>query len=143
ESMDWLLNSHMWNIRSALNLGFIIDPTKIVMKDVAKGGPGFVWRMRPEAYGQPIDNFYKQVQINDVTQGHMADLQAMFAIGERVFGINDQMLGMLAQGGRKTATEVRTSTGFGVNRLKTTAEWQSATGFAPHAQKLIQTSQQF
>lgn len=143
ETMDWLLNSHMWNVRSAVNLGFIIDPTKIVMKDVEKGGPGFVWRLRPEAYGKPIDSFYKQVQINDVTQNNMADLQAMFAVGERVFGVNDQMLGMLAQGGRKTATEVRTSTGFGVNRLKTIAEWMSATGFAPHAQKLIMTSQQY
>jgi len=143
ETMDWLLNSHMWNVRSALNLGFIIDPTKIVMKDVEKGGAGFVWRLRPEAYGQDIDKFYKQVQINDVTQGHMQDLQAMFAVGERVFGVNDQMLGMLAQGGRKTATEVRTSTGFGVNRLKTVAEWMSATGFAPHAQKNIMSSQQY
>lgn len=142
-TMDWLLNSHMFNVRSALNLGFIVDPTKIVMKDVEKGGPGFVWRLRPEAYGQPINTFYEQVQINDVTQGHMQDLQAMFGIGERVFGVNDQMLGMLAQGGRKTATEVRTSTGFGVNRLKTVAEWQSASGFAPHTQKLIQSSQQY
>lgn len=142
-TMDWLINSHMYSVRATLNNGYIIDPTKIVMKDVEKGGPGFVWRLRPEAYGQPIGNYYEQVKITDVTQAHMGDLQTMFGIGERIFGINDQMLGMLAQGGRKTATEVRTSTGFGVNRLKTIAEWMSASGFSSHSQKLVQSSQQF
>ena len=52
------------------------------------------------------------------------------------------MMGMMEAGGRKTATEVRTSTSFGVNRLKTQCEWFSATGFAPYTQKLIQRTQQ-
>lgn len=142
-TMDWLLNSHFYNVRSALNMGFIIDPTKIVMKDVKKGGPGFVWRMRPEAFGQNIDTFYKQVQVQDVTQQNMGDLNTMFSIGERIFGINDQILGMLNTGGRKTATEVRTGTGFGVNRLKTCAEYVSNVTFGPFVSKLIQQSQQY
>lgn len=52
-------------------------------------------------------------------------------------------MGALAGGGRKTATEIRTSTGFGVNRLKTITEYMSATGFSEHAQKLVSNSQQF
>ena len=67
----------------------------------------------------------------------------MFSFGERAFGINDQLLGVLGGGGRKTATEVRTSTGFGVNRQKTIAEYISATGFAQHSQRLVQLSQQY
>lgn len=135
--------THFYNVRASLNNQFIIDPTKIVMKDVEKGGPGFVFRMRPEAFGQDIDKMFKQVNVNDVTQLHMNDLNSMFGIGERIFGINDQMLGMLSAGGRKTATEVRTATGFGVNRLKTISEYISATAFAPHAQKLVMNSQQY
>jgi hypothetical protein len=73
----------------------------------------------------------------------MADFQAMLGIGERTLGINDQIMGALNNGGRKTATEVRTTTGFGVNRLKTTSEYMSVMGFSPHSQKLVQTSQQF
>jgi len=49
----------------------------------------------------------------------------------------------LAQSGRRTATEVRTSAGFGVNRQKTVAEYLSAMGMSPHAQKLVQQSQQW
>jgi hypothetical protein len=67
----------------------------------------------------------------------------MFGIGERTVGINDQIMGMLNTGGRKTATEVRTSTSFGVNRLKTISEFASASGFDSLAQMLIQNTQQY
>lgn len=141
-TMDWLWNSHAYNVRASLNMGIIVDPSKLVLRDIRRGGPGFMWRMRPEAYGLPIDTFFKQVAMQDVTQNNLNDLNLMFSIGERVFGINDQILGMLAAGGRKTATEVRTSTGFGTNRLKTTAEYMSATGFSSHSAKLVSSSQQ-
>jgi hypothetical protein len=68
----------------------------------------------------------------------------MLGIGERTLGVNDQIMGSLNTGsGRKTATEVRSSTSFGVNRMKTMCEYMSASGFSPHSQKLVQSSQQF
>lgn len=142
-TMDWLLNVHFYNVRAAMNNQFIVDPSKLVVKDVQNSGPGFIWRLRPEAYGTDIRSMFHQVQVQDVTRQHMADLQAMMGIGERVLGVNDQIMGALSNGSaRKTATEVRATTGFGVNRLKTITEWMSACGFQPHAQKLLQTSQQ-
>ena len=143
DTMDWLLNSHFYNVRAALNNMFIADPTRMVIKDLQNPEPGMVARLKPEAYGQDIRTFFQQLQVQDVTQGHTQDMQHMLTISERVTGINDQILGVLGQSGRKTATEVRTSTGFGVNRLKTAAEYMSATGFAPHAMKLVQASQQY
>lgn len=141
-TMDWLINSHFYNVRAALNNQFIVDPSKLVLKDVEQGEPGFIWRLRPEAFGTPIDSVFKQVQVSDVTRTHMQDIQNMFQFGERALGINDQIMGVLNTGGRKTATEVRTAAGFGVNRLKTNTEYMSATGFGPHSQRLVQTSQQ-
>lgn len=143
QTMDWLINSHFYNVRAALNNQFIMDPSKIIVKDAEDGGPGFIYRLRPEAFGQDIKSFFHQIPVTDVTRSHMSDFQAMLGIGERITGINDQILGVLAQGGRKTATEVRTSTGFGVNRLKTTSEYMSATGFGQHARMLVQSSQQY
>jgi hypothetical protein len=142
-TVDWLINTHFYNVRSALNNQFIVDPSKLVVKDIQNSGPGFVWRLRPEAYGTDIDKMFRQVQVQDVTQNHLRDFQAMLGVGERTLGINDQIMGSLSGSGRKTATEVRTSTGFGVNRQKTITEWMSATGFSPHAQKMVQNSQQF
>lgn len=143
-TMDWLVNSHFWNVRQTLNNQFIADPSRIMMRDVKNANqPGFFIRLRPEAYGTNPKEAIMQFPVTDVTQTHMQDLQQMFGIGERIIGISDQMLGMVTGSGRKTATEVRTSTGFGVSRLKTVAEYISAMAFSPHAQKLVQTTQQF
>ena len=143
DTMDWLVNTHFFNVRAALNNQFIVDPSKLVVKDVAKGGPGFIWRLRPEAYGTDLTKMFMQVPVTDVTRTHLQDFQAMLGIGERTLGINDQIMGALQGTQRKTATEVRTTTGFGINRQKTITEYMSATGFSPHAQKLVQNSQQY
>lgn len=143
-TVDWLINTHFFNVRAALNNQFIVDPSKLVVKDVQNSGPGFIWRLRPEAYGTDISKIFTQVQVQDITRSHLADFQTMLGIGERTLGVNDQIMGSLNTGSsRKTATEVRTTTGFGVNRQKTITEYVSATGFAPHAQRLVQNSQQF
>lgn len=144
DTIDWLINTHFFNVRAALNNQFIVDPSKLVIKDVQNSGPGFLWRLRPEAYGTDISKMFTQVPVQDVTRSNISDFQTMLGIGERTLGVNDQIMGALSTGsGRKTATEVRTTTSFGINRMKTICEYMSAAGFSPHAQKLVQNSQQF
>jgi hypothetical protein len=143
-TIDWLINTHFYNIRASMNNQFIVDPSKLVIKDVANSHqPGFIWRLRPEAYGTDINKMFAQIPVTDATRMHFTDVGHMLGVGERTLGVNDQIMGVLNQGGRKTATEIRTSTGFGVNRQKTVTEWISAQGFAAHARKLTQNSQQF
>src|SRR6516162_8762154 len=72
------------------------------------------YRLRPEAYGTDITKFFYQVPVTDITRTNMSDLESMQTIGERITGINEQMFGGISKS-RTTATEVRTSTGFGVN----------------------------
>jgi hypothetical protein len=60
---------------------------------------------------------------------------------QRVTGVNDSLMGMV-NSGRKTATEVRSSTTFGINRLKTVTEYMSAVGMGPWTQQIVQTTQQ-
>ena len=141
-TMDWLINSHFYNVRASLNNQFVIDPSKIVIDDTEDGGPGFIYRLRPEAYGTDITKFFYQVPVTDITRAHMNDLEAMQTLGERITGINEQMFGGISKS-RTTATEVRTSTGFGVNRLKTITEYISAMGISPLAARIVLDSQQF
>jgi hypothetical protein len=144
QTVDWLVNTHFYNVRQTLNNQFIVDPSKLVVRDVKNSGPGFIWRLRPEAYGSDLDKIFKQVPVTDVTRAHMTDVQAMFGLGERITGVNDQIMGALSNGSnRKTATEVRTTTSFGVNRQKTITEYMSNMGMSPHSQMLVQNSQQF
>ena len=142
-TIDWLINTHFYNVRASLNNQFIVDPSRTVMKDWLNPSAGKIIRLKPEAYGQDTKTAWSQVNVNDITQNHLRDLELMLSIGERTVGVNDQILGALNQGGRKTATEVRTSTSFGVNRLKTIAEWFSVVGFSPLAQMLVQNTQQY
>ena len=145
DTMDWLINTHFYNVRKTINNQFIVDPSRIVMKDViAHPCPGGTIRVKPSAYGTDIRQAITQFPIIDVTRGHLADLAVMNDIGQRTTGVNDQILGLLAnQGGRKTAAEIRTSSTFGINRLKSTAEYFSAMGWTPMSQMLVQNSQQY
>ena len=143
QTVDWLINSHFYNVRAALNDRFVVDPSRVIMKDVLNPLPGQMIRLKPEAYGTDPKLVIAQFPTSNVTQTHMQDFGTMIGIGERVGGVNDQIMGMLSTGGRKTATEVRTSTSFGINRLKTVAEWASAVAFDPLSQMLVQNSQQY
>lgn len=62
---------------------------------------------------------------------------------QRLSGVTDNVMGMVNPGGRKTATEVRSSTSFSVNRLKTQAEFNSALGWSPLSQMMVSNTQQF
>ena len=145
DTMNWLLNSHFYNIRSAMQNLFIADPSRVNIRDLEDPLPGGVIRVRDTAMGSDIRTAIHQVQIQDYTREHLRDLQIMQQIGERIVGVNDQILG--AQGGagdsRKTATEIRTTTSFGINRLKSATEYMSAMGIAPHAKMLVQNTQQY
>ena len=140
--LSWLVNTHFFNIRKSLNNMFVVDPSRVTMKDFKRPDHGLAIRLRPEAYGQPIANVVQQFQVQDVTQTHLQDMKGITEMMQITLGINSQLMGMLESTGRKTATEIRGSTGFSMNRLKTQAEYMSAMGFAPHSQMLVQSTQQ-
>lgn len=142
EVLSWLINTHFFNIRKSLNDSFVVDPSRVMMKDFKNPEYGLAIRMRPEAYGQPVGNFVQQFKVNTVTQTHMNDTKIISELMQQTLGINTQLMGMLQEGGRRTATEVRGSTGFSMNRLKTQAEYISAMGFAPDAMMSVQSTQQ-
>lgn len=142
EAITWLVNSHMFNVRASLNNQFIADPSMLVMKDLESRDPGKLIRLKPSAYGRDVRTMFAQLPVSDVTQGHVPNMQLMADMMQRVTGVTDNIMGMVNTSGRKTATEVRQSTTFGINRLKTTCEFFSAMGFSPLAQKLVQGTQQ-
>lgn len=143
-TMDWLLNTHMYNVRKTLNNQFIVDPSRIQMNDITDNAvPGGAIRLKPGAYGTDVRTVLNQMQVADVTRTHLADMQMMDGIGQKALGINDQILGMIQPSSRRSATEVRSSNAYGINRLKTESEYFSAMGFMPLSEMLVQNSQQY
>jgi len=141
--MTWLVNTHFYNVRASLNDQLVVDPSMIVMKDLENPNPGKLIRLKPSAYGRDVRQAVSQLAITDVTKTHINDMQMVAEMIQRATGVNDNIMGMVNAGGRKTATEVRGSSTFGINRLKTKAEYFGAMGFAPMSQKLLQNTQQF
>lgn len=142
QTMDWLINTHFFNIRRALNDMILVDPTRVVMADLLEPKPGKIVRAKPAAYGQDVRLAVHQFQISDVTNQHLADTRVIADLMQRVSGVTDNTMGLLSQGGRKTATEVRQANTLGVNRLKTVTEYFSSMGWAPLAQVMLQATQQ-
>lgn len=141
--MTWLFNSHFYNVEQSLNNQFVYDPSRVMMQDILDPQPGKRIRLTPGAYGTDTKTAVSQLQAYDVTQMHLQDFDKVGALMQRMNGIVDGVMGQVAPGGRKTATEVRTSTQGGVNRLKTVSEFMSAQGFNPLSQHLLSTTQQY
>jgi hypothetical protein len=140
--LNWLINTHMFNVRSVLNNKLVADPSRVVMKDLLAGDSRVI-RLRPEAYGTDPRLAVSQLTVGDVTATHMRDAQSFMEMTQRVTGVVDNIMGMVNAGGRKTATEIRSSSSLGINRLKNVAEWWSAVGFTPLAQAALANTQQY
>lgn len=141
-TLDWLVNSHFYNVRKILNGQFVVDPSRIAITDMLDPVPGGVIRAKAAGYGTDLRQAVHQLQTVDVTQQHLKDMQIMQQIGEQAVGINAQIMGQ-QNAGRRTATEIRSSTTFGLSRLKTSAELFSAQGWAPMSQMMVQNTQQY
>ena len=140
--MTWLVNSHMYNVRQTLNNQFIGDPSRISMGDLKNPEPGFIARVKPAGYGQDVRTMFSQIPVTDITGNNIKDMQLMERMIQQVTGVTDNIMGMVNPGGRKTATEVRTSSSAGANRLKTQAEYFSAMGWSELAKKMLSNTQQ-
>lgn len=143
DTMDWLINSHMYNVRKTMNNQFLVDPSKIVVSDLSDPMAGGAIRLRPSAYGTDVNTIMKQLAVVDLTKGHLGDMAMFDQFAQKALGINEQIMGQANTGGRKTAQEVRTSSTFGINRQKTVAEFFSMMGFDPLSMRLVQNSQQY
>lgn len=144
DAMSWLFNSHFFAVRKSINGDIVYDPQRIVEKDLYNSdGTGSRIRLKPSAYGTSIDQAIKVISGGaDLTGTHLRDTQVIADLLQRVTGVNDSIMGVLAPGGKKTATEVRSASTSSVNRLRTIAEFVSASAFTPHTQMLLQNTQQ-
>lgn len=143
DTVNWLINSHFYNVRKILNGQYVVDPSRVSISDMLDPQPGGIIRLKPNGYGTNPNEAVNQLQAVDVTQNHLRDIQVMYEIGQRATGVNDSLMGVLQGSGRKTATEVRSASTFGINRLKTNAEFFSAMGWSNMGQMIVQNTQQY
>lgn len=140
--MSWLINSHMENVRTVMNNMLVVDPQAIELQDLKEPGAGKIIRLKMAAYGRDVRSAVNQLAVDDVTRGHLADLQLMLQMGHMFLGINENLMGQQDSGGRKTATEVRTAGESGASRMASLARIISAQGVVDLVTQMVVNIQQ-
>jgi hypothetical protein len=133
DMISWMLNSHIFNVRAVLNNTIVVNPQMVDMADFKRPGPGKVIKMLPAAFGQDPKNAVYQLPVQDITRTHITDMQVVQRMADMISSVNDNLRGIQAAGGRKTATEVRTSGESGASRLAAHARLISAQSIVPLA----------
>lgn len=143
--MSWLVNSHMFNVRASLNNFLVVDPSRVEIDDLLDPQPGGILRLKSSPFGQPIDArlAVSQLQVGDVTRSHLTDFNMISQIGGDLTGASDNLRGRQAPGGRKTATEVRTSNEGGASRMAARAMLYGAMCISPGGAQMASNYQQF
>jgi len=122
--LDWLFNSHIANVRKAINDMIVVDPYHINMKDLRDPKPGKLIRTRRPAWGKGIKDSIMQLKIEDITRANMGDIGIIISSMNKMMGVDDPAMGSLRKGGpeRLTKSEFQ-GTQFGaVSRLEKLAK---------------------
>jgi len=117
--LDFLFNSHIANVRKAINDMILYDPFLVNGEDLKNPAPGKLIRLRRPAWGKGVKDVAQQLNINDVTRGNVADSSWIVQWMDRISGTDSSLQGALRQGGpeRLTGQEFQGTRAGGVNRL--------------------------
>jgi hypothetical protein len=145
-TLDFLFNSHIANVRKAINDMLIVDPYLVNIKDLEDPEPGKLIRLRRPAWGHGVDKVVQQLAVQDITRNNIGDSQYITTWMDRISGADQSMQGALRQGGpeRLTKGEFQGTRGSAVSRLQRIAmiigmQFMQDTGtmFAVHTQQYM------
>ena len=146
-TLDWLFNSHIANVRKAINDMIIVDPFLVNIKDLESPEPGKIIRTRRPAWGRGVKDAVQQLAISDITRGNIADSGWIVQWMQKISGADDSMMGSLRQGGpeRLTGAEFKGTRTGAVSRLERVARVIGMQAmqdigyfFASHCQQMMQ-----
>ncbi len=143
DTLSWLVNSHIDNVRASLNNMWIVDPSMIEIEDMKKPGPGKFIRLKQSAIGRDVRSAINQFAVADVTRGHFSDFDNFMRIADTISGVSDNLRGINMLGGRKSATEVRITSESGTSRLAAQARLISSQSLIDLVDQMSLNAQQY
>ena len=118
-TLNWLFNSHIANVRKAINDMLIVDPSLVNMEDMENPEPGKLIRLRRSAWGHGVENVVKQLAVTDITRGNMADVPVVMDLMQKALGTSDATMGIQrSRGERVTAAEFGGTQENAISRLE-------------------------
>lgn len=146
--VNWLVNSHIANIRKTVNDQVIYNPNLVNEADILNPGPARHIRLTKrgrqihERGIMPISNMYGQFQITDITQPHLAAAQGLIQQTQRMAATPDTVQGMPLPT-KRTLGEIEHVSSSATMRIGTTAELLDRQIVKPVAERAIMNRQQF
>jgi len=145
-ALDWLFNSHIANVRKAINDMLVVDPSLVNMADLEDPKPGKLIRMRRAAWGRGVKDAVVQLPVSDITRQHIPDAAYIIDFMQRTSAATDSVSGMVRKSGeRVTAQETRDTRQSALSRLTKAAKIASLQAmydigymFASHTQQLME-----
>lgn len=145
--INFMYTSHVRNVRKALNDMFIMDPSIINYYDVINPEPGKVIRTRRAAWGnQALDHAFKQLDVRDVTQQHVAEGQQLGQLMRRISATDSALQGGIGGDGRTTrisAREAGGAIGAALSRFQKNAQLIDMQAMQPLAFMMAMHVQQY
>lgn len=123
--IDWMFNSHIANVRKAINDMLIVDPFLLNMKDLESPEPGKLIRLRRPAWGKgQAKDAVHQLVVNDITANNLKDVNFVIEYMQQIMGVDSASMGSLRTGGpeRLTSSEFRGTTQAATSRLERVAK---------------------
>ena len=142
EHLDFLFNSHMANVRKVINDMLLIDPSRVVMKDLITPNAGRLIRLSKSAYGSDPAGVVKQLQVTDVTAGHLTDSANIQQLAEMVSGASGTLQGQPARG-RRSASEMGNALKAAAGRIRMMLITFQSMGIIPMEKMMISNTQEF
>jgi hypothetical protein len=147
-TINWLVNSHVDNVRKHLNDAIIFSPSLVEEADLLNPGPSR--HVRLTALGEKmlqqgqlaITQMLMQLPWVDVTKGHLQTTNALFDMAQRLAATSDPQMSQTTDDER-TLGEVQQVIAGSSARLAMTARMLDAQALQPLANRAISNRQQF
>ena len=122
-TLDWLFNSHIANVRKAINDMLVVDPYLVNINDLKDPSPGKLIRLRRPAWGHGVDKVVQQLGVSDITRANMGDVGLITTFMDRITSTDQSMSGSLRTGGpeRLTKGEFQGTRGSAISQLQRVA----------------------
>jgi hypothetical protein len=119
-TLDFMFNSHVANVRKSINDMLVVDPYLVNIKDLETPEPGKLIRLRRPAWGRGVDKVVQQLAVQDITRANIADATYITSMMDRVMGTDSSMQGALRHGGpeRLTKGEFQGTRASAISRLQ-------------------------
>ena len=114
--IDWFVNAHITNVRKHISNRLVVDPAGVMFEDIRDHKP--VIRLKPGASNTGVERYVKQLNVSDVTRGHIGDVQTLMQFVYMTTAISDNNMGQV-NSGRRSAREISNTASASGNRLRT------------------------